>query len=132
MAGQTQSVEKASGHDAVAEASDLAVGKRTGRTARSRRALHATPATMSTTTVTTTTQPDGTTSVVVDVDGKTVLGAEEGVPPGAANARSAEEKAFLISKYPKNLESIEVDWLSTLLRATVSKMVRQRVLRPSS
>ena len=88
---------------------------------------------MSMTTVTTTTQPDGTTSVVVDVDGKTVLGAEEGVPPpGAANARSAEEKAFLISKYPKNLESIEVDWLSTLLRATVSKMVRQRVLRPST
>jgi hypothetical protein len=83
---------------------------------------------MSTTTITTTTAPDGTSSVTVVVDGKTVLGepsAEEGVPPSASGIapRSAEEKAFLISKYPKKLEDIEVDWLSALMRCTVSKMV---------
>ena len=48
---------------------------------------------MSTTTVTTTTQPDGTTSVVVDVDGKTVHGAEEGVPPAEAAAGAAAAAA---------------------------------------
>eukprot|EP01043_Picozoa_sp_COSAG02_P013107 COSAG02_NODE_519_length_20760_cov_60.588819_13_plen_160_part_00 len=87
---------------------------------------------MSTTVITTVTAADGTTNVTVAVDGKIVVGnglsaedgTEEGVPPTSSTPkRTEEEKAFLISKYPKKLEDIEVDWLSALLRATVSKMV---------
>ena len=84
---------------------------------------------MSTTVVTTTTT-GGQMKVVVTVDGKAVVelgpgsDAEEGVPP-TGGQRAAEEKQFLIENYPKNLEDIKVEWLSALLRQTVSQMVRQ-------
>ena len=77
--------------------------------------------TTTTTTTTTTTSGGVTTTVTTTVT--TAADPVEEAEPLAPGERSAEQKAFLIEHYPKNLDGIKADWLGALLKTSVSEFV---------
>ena len=77
--------------------------------------------TTTTTTTTTTTSGGVTTTVTTTVT--TAADPVEEAEPLAPGERSAEQKAFLIEHYPKNLDGIKANWLGALLKTAVSEFV---------